>query len=541
MDGHLDVNDVSYHLPDGRELLHDVSFRVGTGDHVGLIGANGVGKTTMLRLLAGRAQPRGGVISAGGPLAFMEQMLDPAATPTLADLYLSHAPVRYREASDRLRSAELVLAGGESAGGPSTSGRDPNVVYANALSAWEELGGYDLEVLWAASADRATGLGWSELADRPVGSFSGGEQKRLVLELLFASEYGILLLDEPDNFLDIPGKRWLADRINESDKTVLYVSHDRELLATAVDKLVTIEARGAWTHGGSFEGWAEARDARKARLDDEHKRWADERRRLFHHMKIMKQRAMVSDANAGRARAAETRLRHFDEAGPPPEQVRDQNVSMRLEGGRTGKRVVMIEELELTDLTFPFDLELWYGDRIAVVGLNGTGKSHLLRLLAGQAIEHEGSWRLGARVVPGLFSQLHSHPEWAGRRLRELLAEKGLERQAAMSRLRRYELTDASEQEWETLSGGQQARFQILLLEIDGANLLLLDEPTDNLDVASAEALEAALASFEGTVVAVSHDRWFLRAFDWFLLFADDGEVTDTDDPSLALLATASR
>jgi ATPase subunit of ABC transporter with duplicated ATPase domains len=382
------------------------------------------------------------------------------------------------------------------------------------------------------------GVAWSELADRAVDRFSGGEQKRLVLELLFASEYGILLLDEPDNFLDIPGKRWLADRINESDKTILYVSHDRELLATAVDKLVTIEARGAWSHGGSFLDWAEARDARKARLDDEHRRWADERRRLFHHMKIMKQRAWVSDKNAGRAKAAETRLRHFDEAGPPPERVRDQNVSMKLEGGRTGKRVVMIEELELTDLTFPFDLELWYGDRIAVVGLNGTGKSHLLRLLAGESIEHEGSWRLGARVVPGLFSQLHRHPEWAGHRLRDLLAVEGLDRQAAMSRLRRYELTDAAEQEWETLSGGQQARFQILLLEIDGANLLLLDEPTDNLDVASAEALEAALSSFEGTVVAVSHDRWFLRSFDWFLVFAADGEVTDTDDPSLALLAT---
>ena len=537
MDGHLDSNAVSYVLPDGRELLHDVSFRVGTGEHVGLIGANGVGKTTMLRLLAGRDEPHRGVISAGGALAYMEQMLDPAATPTVGDLYLSHSPIRYREAAQRLRTAELALA--DAAATDGSHGRsDPNLAYAKALSAWEELGGYDLEVLWAASADRAVGIGWSALADRAVDSFSGGEQKRLVLELLFASEYGILLLDEPDNFLDIPGKRWLADRINESDKTILYVSHDRELLATAVDKLVTIEARGAWTHGGSFDGWAEARDARKARLDDEHRRWADERRRLFQHMKIMKQRAMVSDANASRARAAETRLRHFDEAGPPPERVRDQNVSMRLEGSRTGKRVVMLEQLELTDLTFPFDLELWYGDRIAVVGLNGTGKSHLLRLLAGQPIDHEGSWRLGARVVPGLFSQLHTHPEWAGRRLRDLLADRSLDRHAAMSRLRRYELTDAAEQEWQTLSGGQQARFQILLLEIDGANLLLLDEPTDNLDVASAEALEAALVSFEGTVIAVSHDRWFLRSFDWFLVFDDDGEVSDTDDPALALLAT---
>jgi len=317
--------------------------------------------------------------------------------------------------------------------------------------------------------------------------------------------------------------------LNDSDKTILLVSHDRQLLADTANKVVAIESHGAWSHGGSFTGWAEAREARKTRIDDEHKRWETERKRLENHMRVMKCRAASNSANASRARAAETRLRHFDEAGAPEEKVTDQNVSMQLAGGRSGKRVVMAEQLELTDLTFAFDLELWFGDRIAVVGHNGTGKSHLLRLLAGDEIAHGGTWRLGANVVPGLFSQLHTHPEWQGRTLLVLLMEQNLARGSAMSRLRRYELSDQAEQAWDTLSGGQQARFQILLLEIGGANLLLLDEPTDNLDVASAEALELGLASFSGTVLAVSHDRWFLRSFDQFLVSQDDAEVVLTD------------
>ena len=536
--GHIDVNAVSYALPGGQGLLDEVSFSVGEGDHVALIGANGAGKTTLLRLIAGELRPTEGAIGVGRQIAFMRQMATDDSV-TVRDLYLSLSPERYREAAARLAATERAMAAGVGDNGGSTDD-DVNLRYANALTRWEDLGGYDLEVAWAASADRAVGLGWSQLADRSITSFSGGEQKRLVLELLFGSEHDVLLLDEPDNFLDVPGKEWLAERLNESDKTILFVSHDRQLLADAATKVVTIEARGAWTHGGSFEGWAEAREARKARLDDEHRRWAEERKRLAHHMRIMKERAKISDANASRARAAETRLRHFDEAGPPPERVRDQQVSMRLSGGsRSGKRVVMAEQLELTDLTFPFDLELWYGDRVAVVGRNGTGKSHFLRLLAGDEVAHDGQWRLGANVVPGLFSQLHTHPEWEGRWLRHLLADEGLSRGQAMSRLRRYELTDQAEQTWDTLSGGQQARFQILLLELGGANLLLLDEPTDNLDVASAEALEAALEIFEGTVLAVSHDRWFLRSFEHLLVFQDDAEVVGPAERGSRLLSQA--
>jgi ATPase subunit of ABC transporter with duplicated ATPase domains len=205
---------------------------------------------------------------------------------------------------------------------------------------------------------------------------------------------------------------------------------------------------------------------------------------------------------------------------------------MRLQGGRTGVRAVTAENLELTGLMRPFSVEIFFGERVAVLGSNGSGKSYFLRLLAGGEVAHTGRWKLGARVVPGHFAQTHEHPEMVGRSLVEILwAEHSLQRHDAMRALARYELQFCGDQPFETLSGGQQARFQILLLELAGSTALLLDEPTDNLDLASAEALEEGLAGYQGTVVAVTHDRWLARSFDRFLIFGSDGSVYEAPEP----------
>jgi ATPase subunit of ABC transporter with duplicated ATPase domains len=191
-----------------------------------------------------------------------------------------------------------------------------------------------------------------------------------------------------------------------------------------------------------------------------------------------------------------------------------------------------MENFSLTGLTKPFDGEIFFGDRVAVLGANGSGKSHFLRLLGGEDVSHTGTCRLGARVQPGLFAQTHAHPEFVGKTLIALLWEiHSLQLGPAMSVLRRYELDQQGEQRFESLSGGQAARFQILLLELEGSTLLLLDEPTDNLDLASAEALEDGLEGFEGTVVTVTHDRWFARSFDRFLVFGEDGVVRESPEP----------
>ena len=408
--------------------------------------------------------------------------------------------------------------------------------YADALAAWGDAGGYDLEVTWNECVTRAFGESFDDVRDRPLRTLSGGEQKRLALETLLRSEFDILVLDEPDNFLDVPAKRWLEEQLNATRKTVLFISHDRELLAATASKIVTVEAWGAWTHGGSFAGYADA----KEREHDKREPRPSALRRRTPAARGLRQadarvRASVSESFAPKLKAAETKLRHFVERNERPPEIRDQQIDVRLRGARTGKRAVICESLEIEGLTDPFDVELWYGERVAVLGGNGVGKSHFLRLLdqlvhpdgAGERVEYDGVCRLGAGVVPGLFHQTHEHPEWQGRALIDILYGHDVVLGPAMSMLRRYELHGCAEQTFETLSGGQQARFQVLLLELSGATLLLLDEPTDNLDLMSAEALEHGLDQFDGTVVAVTHDRWFLRGFDRYVVFGDDCAVTD--------------
>lgn len=526
--GSIQVSHLGWRRPGGATLLDDVSFHVGDGERVALVGANGVGKTTVLRILGGELQPTSGTISVDGHVGVMHQlvgMADDAAT--VRDLMIGLAPDRIRRAADDLAAAEQLTPAGS--GAPSDS--DP-MRYAHALAAWGEVGGYDAEVFWDACCTRAVGqpfAGRDGIAERPLLTLSGGEQKKLALEaLLRGEEFDILVLDEPDNFLDVPGKRWLEEELRRSAKTILYVSHDRELLAATATKIVTIEARGAWSHGGGFAGYHDARQANLAKREKDLALFEDERARLEGIVAEMRRRAKISETFAPRLKAAESRLRQFLDANRAPEQVKAQQIDVRIRGGRTGKRAVTIERLALHGLTEPFDAEIWFGERVAVLGANGAGKSHFLRLLAGdQGVGHDGVIKLGAGVVAGHFSQTHEHPEWVGRTLLEILHRHDVVRGPAMGMLRRYEIQGSAEQVFETLSGGQQARFQILLLELTGATLLVLDEPTDNLDLVSAEALEAGLTQFTGTVIAVTHDRWFLRGFDRFFAFEADCSVSD--------------
>jgi ATPase subunit of ABC transporter with duplicated ATPase domains len=515
----IDVADLQYAL--GNRVLFDgVSFRVTDGKHVSLVGANGVGKTTLLKLIAGVLPRQGGHIHVDGSLGLMQQFV--ASAPEAVNIrsfLLGYAAPSVRAAAREVARLEQRAH--------DSGDQKAQLSYANALTRWGEAGGYEAEVLWDTCTVAALGESFQEVADRPVRTLSGGEQKRLALEVLFRSEFEVLLLDEPDNFLDISAKRWLEDLINDSRKTILYVSHDRTLLARTSDRVVTLEGHGAWVHEESFDSYLAARDRRIERIAEERRRYQQERDRLYASMKELKRRAAINDANAPRARAAETKLRRFEETSVVRERPQDQNISMRLRGGRTGKIVLRTAGLSFPDLVEPFTAEVWFGERIGVVGPNGSGKSHFLRLLSGEEIAHGGDWQLGARVQPSLFHQTHERPELADRRLRDIITKNGFDLGTAMSRLKRYELHAESMSPFSHLSGGQQARFQILLMELESPTMLLLDEPTDNLDIDSAEALEVALDRYEGTVVAVTHDRWFMQQLDRFLVFEADGNVRE--------------
>ena len=548
--GHVDVQRVSLALPDGRMLLDEVSFRVGDGQKAALIGPNGAGKTTLLKIITGDLAPDTGAVTGSGGLGVMRQFVGSVRDDsTVRDLLLSVAPPRVRDAAAAVDAAELAMM--------ESDDERTQLRYAHALAEWSDAGGWDAEVLWDTCTVSAIGIPYDRARWREVRTLSGGEQKRLVLEALLRGPDEVLLLDEPDNYLDVPGKRWLEQLLADTPKTVLYVSHDRELLARTANRIVTLELGAAgntvWIHGGGFASYADERADRNSRLEELRRRWDEEHAKLKALVLRLRLKATYNDGMAGAYQAACTRLARFERDGPPHAVPLRQDVKMRLRGGRTAKRAVVCEDLELTGLMRPFDLEVWFGERVAVLGSNGSGKSHFLRLLAAGGsdpdsehqpvagtpiidVAHTGVARLGARVRPGWFAQTHEHPELIGRTLLDILwrgdeHRDGMGREQAARVLDRYELAHAGEQPFETLSGGQQARLQILLLELSGATLLLLDEPTDNLDIVSADALEAGLASFEGTVVAVTHDRWFARSFDRFVIFRADGTVDESDEP----------
>ncbi|OCB10508.1 ABC transporter [Mycolicibacterium porcinum] len=535
--GHVEVAHISHTLPDGRQLLDDVSFRIADGTTAALVGPNGAGKTTLLRLISSDLAPQQGTVAHSGGLGVMRQFIGGIRDSTsVHELLLSVAPPRLRAAAVDVDAAELVLM--------ERDDESSQMRYANALAGWGDAGGYDAEILWDACCIAALGIPYESCRWRLVNTLSGGEQKRLVLEALLRGPDEVLLLDEPDNYLDVPGKQWLEQRLGETNKTILMVTHDRELLNRTAERIVTVESRHVWIHGGGFASYAQARRDRNERLEELRRRWDEEHAKLKTLVVELRQKAAYNDGMASRYQAAVTRLRKFEEAGPPEVPPRDQDIKMRLRGGRTGRRAVICDDLELTGLMQPFDLEIFYGERVAVLGSNGSGKSHFLRLLtavadelprgavAAEPVAHSGLARLGARVSPGLFAQTHARPDLVGRTPCEIvMVEHARLRTEAMSALARYELQACAEQPFETLSGGQQARLQILLLELGGATLLLLDEPTDNLDLASAEALQDGLAAYAGTVVAVTHDRWFARSFDRFLVFGADGFVYESTDP----------
>ena len=533
--GHIDIASVEYSLSDGRVLLNDVSFRVGDGAKVALIGPNGSGKTTLIRMICGDISPDEGTVAITGGLGVMRQFIGSVRDETtVRQLLISVSPVRIREAAAKVIETEKAMNEDRS--------EKSQMAYAQAIIDWGDCGGYDFEVIWDKCCTEMLGKPFEDVADRKVNTLSGGEQKKLVLRALLEGPEEVLLLDEPDNYLDVPSKRWLEKVVTETKKSVLFVSHDRELLQNTATRIVALEqgvnGNTAWVHGGKFDTWHEARRARNARFAELLLRWEQEHQRLKDLVRTLQVQAASSPDMANKYHAMQTRLRKFEEAGAPEAPPLEQDVKVGLRGGRTGLRALTFEQVAIKNgsgkfLTQHFDFEVFFGDRIAILGKNGTGKSHFFRMISGDtSLEYTGNFKIGARVEIGYFAQTHSHPEFEGKTLLEILWKTySLQLGPAKSVLRKYEIDKQAEQKFTSLSGGQQARFQILLLELSGSTLLLLDEPTDNLDLASAESLEHALDQYEGTVLTVTHDRWFTRGFNRFLVFGADGRVYESPQP----------
>ena len=309
--GFIDVNGVSYSLADGRPLLDEVSFRVGEGTTAALIGANGAGKSTLLRIIRGAAgwpEEQGGLKADEGASASTAASASwTSSSGTLRDTVHRARPARLGRSAKRFGMPRHAVDRTELA----LIEHDTTVnqlAYATALAEYADAGGYDQETVWDTCTVAALGIPFERAKYREINTLSGGEQKRLVLEALLRGPEQVLLLDEPDNYLDVPGKRWLEDALRATQKTVLLVSHDRELLARAADRIITVEVQAAgnstWTHGGGFATYHEARDDRMDRLDELRRRWDEQHAKLKTLVANLKVKATANDGFASRYQAA---------------------------------------------------------------------------------------------------------------------------------------------------------------------------------------------------------------------------------------------
>lgn len=283
-------------------------------------------------MIAGDLQPHGGSVTISGGLGVMRQFVGttgreeqkkagdeqegPGALPadaSVRDLLVSVAPARIAKAARAVDAAELAMIAQDD--------EKTQMAYAQALSDWADVGGYDYETDWDVCTTAALGMPFDKVQWRGLNTLSGGEQKRLVLEALLRGPEEVLLLDEPDNYLDVPGKRWLEEAIRATPKTVLFISHDRELLSRTAEKIISVESGAAgssvWVHGGGFDSFHEARKARFERFEELRRRWDEEHAKLKKLVVNLRQAASISHDMASRYAAAQTRLKRFEDAGPP--------------------------------------------------------------------------------------------------------------------------------------------------------------------------------------------------------------------------------
>ena len=518
-----------------KRIFENLNWEIQRGQRIGLIGANGAGKSSLFKLIEGEHAPElGGRITRARPstgsgqrlitTGYLPQHPELDLTLTALDAAMAGNP-RVREVHAELERVETSL------GDPEVYGNEKKLERAlerqhQLIEEYHALGG-DSYPERVKSILLGLGLAQSELT-KPLSVLSGGQKKLVGLARLLLLNPDILLLDEPDNHLDLPGKMYLEKLIREYDGTVVIISHDRYLLDAAVTHIAELEDGKLTVFTGNYTDFMIDKEERLARQEELYQIQQRSLARMEVAIKRYRLWAQFNDKFATRIHAMEARMQRVDKIDKPVLDRR--RMEMQLNGWRGSNKVLELENIsksfgERTVFSKVNEI-IWHGERVGLIGANGAGKSVMLRMILGEETPDTGEIKIGPSISIGHYAQEHETLDFNQTVLDAVRYAGEMSESKATAFLLRYLFTYKQvSQKIGELSGGERSRLQLALVVLSGANFLLLDEPTNNLDIASAEVLEQALEDFEGTVLVISHDRYFLDQTMQRLLVIENGQL----------------
>ncbi len=517
----------------GRLIFEELSWVIGDRDRVGLIGPNGAGKSSLLKAIMGEYIPDAGAITRmrGISVGYLPQHPIPTPGRRLIDEALTLPPA-LAEVEAELEQIEARLSD-PAVYNDSTALAQVMTEQERALERYDRLGG-------AQHANKVrellTHFGFTPADhDLPTDALSGGQKKLVTLVRLAVERPDVLLLDEPDNHLDLEAKRQLESFIRGYGGAVVIVSHDRYLLDESVNQIAELDNGKLTIYPGSYSDYALERERQRERHEQLYvtqQKWIKKTEARIHEWDIA---ARVDDdvKAARRARSRRKMLERMEANGEMVERVTDRKqLELSLEGWRGSTKALELKQLTMgfdDDLLF-YDLDLLvrHGERVGLVGPNGAGKSVLFKLLIGELAPLEGEVKIGPSTRVGYYAQEHQTLEpWADKTPLDFIRDVSPTPEgAAVAFLLKLLFTyPQTRQLIGELSGGERSRLQLAALMLTRPNLLLLDEPTNNLDIPASEALETALEDFDGALVVISHDRYFLDRVVDRVVELDDGSL----------------
>ena len=519
----ISVSNVSKEFEVGRKILDGVTFQVDTGERVGLLGKNGAGKTTLFRILTGELEPDEGQVSvASGKRVGLITQIPVYPADYTVEMVLRAAFQRLKDMEAEMESLTARMAAGES---------DPALLrrYDALTAAFESGGGYDVETPLNKVCN---GLDISaDMRSRPFADLSGGEKTRVNLGRLILEDTDVLLLDEPTNHLDLRCTEWLEDYLAKFKGTVLTISHDRWFLDKVVSRVVELENGRAEFYAGNYSYYVEEKERRyQEKLRQYEKEQAKIEQLQAAADKMHLWAFMGNDKLHKRAFSMEKRIERLRKTDKPR---KDRKLDIKFgEREFRGDEVMVVKDLKKSfgDRTLfeHVDLEVTGGERIALLGDNGTGKSTLIKMIMGEEVPDEGKIRLGPTVKIGYLPQI-IHFDRPDRNLVDtMLYAQNCSTQEARDRLAAFDFRGEDVfKSVSALSGGEQSRLRLCMLMDSKINLLILDEPTNHLDLNSREWIEEAVADYTGNLLFVSHDRYFINQFATRIWMLEDGRITD--------------